>query len=709
MDYSTLNQSQPFKPRHAVMGRLNLATWWLIVLASAQVSAQELTPSQAPPAAAISTNNSSGPLAYKKMSLQELMDLDVTSVAKQPEPYRQAPAAIDVITGDEIARSGASSIPEALRLADNLEVAQVSSSSWNIGARGFNSSVGNKLLVLIDGRSVYTPLFAGVLWNAQDYLLEDIDRIEVVSGPGGTLWGANAVNGVINITSKSAKDTQGLYVEGGGGNQLQGFAGARYGGVLASNVYYRVYGKFFDRNSEVFADGSGAHDSWYQGQGGFRIDSDASPQNQFTLQGDLYAGDNDATPGGEGNPTAVGKTDGGNILGRWTHTYAEDSDMTFQMYYDRTHIDAPFAGAPAEPAFPPFFPASPAIPPGDLKDDLDTYDFDFQDRFHLGTWNHIVWGLGYRFTHDVVNNAPAVAFFPTTLDQSLYSGFIQDEIKLCDRVALTLGSKVEHNDYTGFEFEPSGRLQWNVTDNQMFWGAVSRAVRTPSRYDRDLFQPGPQDVYIFHLSGNNSFESETVLAYELGYRAQITSEFSGSLSAFYNHYSHLRSQTDTTVLGNPLTLIDVTFHNNLTADTGGLELSADYQMLDWWRLHAGYDLLEENITVGPGGDANKGLNETADPQNQVFFRSSMDLPCRTELDAAFRWIDEVHNNNGSTPGTVPAYAEVDVRLGWHATKNLELSVVGQNLLHEQHPEAGFPGSAQEQIVRSIYGKMTWRF
>ena len=656
-----------------------------------------------------STNtDSNATLAYKKMSLEQLMNLDVTSVSKEPEPYKNAPAAIDVITSDEIRRSGASSIPEALRLADNLDVAQVSSSGWDISARGFNSSVSDKLLVLMDGRSVYTPLFAGVIWGSQDYLLADIDRIEVVSGPGGTLWGANAVNGVINITSKSAKDTQGLYVEAGGGSQLEDFTAARYGGLLATNVYYRVYAKYFDVGSEVFDNGSSANDSWNRGQAGFRIDSEASPQNPLTLQGDFYVGQSDVTPGGEGNPQASGTTFGGNMLGRWTHIFSDENDLSLQVYYDRTHIEAPFPGAPDVPAFPPLFPESPAIPAGTLHDDLDTVDVDFQDRFQLGERNHIVWGLGYRFTHDVVGNIPTVTFLPATLDQNLFSGFVQDEIKLLDKVHLTLGSKVEHNDYTGFEYEPSARLQWDVTDKQMIWGAVSRSVRMPSRYDTDLYQPAPNYVYVYHLTGNPDFESENVVAYELGYRAQITSKFSGSLSAFYNDYHNLRSESEKITPTSLTSLIDINFQNNLEGDTYGFELSADYQLLTWWRLHAGYDLLKENIHVKPGAiDVDKGLNETADPENQVFLRSSMDLPGHTELDANARWIDTVRNNNGSTVGTVPGYFELDVRLGWHVTKNLEVSIVGQNLLHAQHAEAGFPGPTQEQIVRGVYGKISF--
>jgi iron complex outermembrane receptor protein len=636
------------------------------------------------------TAQNEGPATYKKMSLQELMALDVTSVSKSAEPYADAPAAIQVITGDDIRRSGATLIPEALRLADNLEVAQLTSSSWDISARGFNSSVGDKLLVLIDGRSVYTPLFSGVIWNMQDYLLEDIDRIEVISGPGGTLWGANAVNGVINILSKNAKDTQGLYLEAGGGTQTQDFTGVRYGGQIASNVYYRVYGKYFDEGAEVFSDGKSADDPWNRAQGGFRIDADRSPQDQLTLQGDLYVGDTDTVPGGEGTQQAEGTTSGANMLGRWTHTFSDTSDLSLQVYYDYTHIAAPFQADAALDE-----------PEGLLRDDLDTYDVDFQDRFELGERNRIIWGLGYRFTHDVVSNAPVVGFTPGTLDQNLFSGFAQDQIKLIDKVYLTLGSKLEHNDFTGFEYEPSGRLQWNMTDHQMVWAAISRAVRTPSRYDRDLEEPAPPAAPF--LGSNSTFESETVLAYELGYRAQVSQKVSGSLSLFYNDYDHLRSLDYT-----PKTLVPFYFQNDLEGDTYGFEFSANYQVLDWWRLHGGYDLLKEDIHVRPGGvDLDDALNETADPQQQVFLRSSMDLPYRLELDISSRWVDRVHNSDGPTPGEVPAYADVDVRIGWRATSHMEFSIVGENLLHNYHAEAGFPGAAQEEIARAVYGKVSF--
>ena len=674
------------------MAQCGMIVWLIAAAAITRADAQSTGPA---------ATNAPEVASYKRMTLEQLMALDVTSVAKEPEPYGEAPAAIQVITADDIRRSGATLIPEALRLADNLEVAQVTSSSWDISARGFNSAVGDKLLVLMDGRSVYTPLFSGVIWNMQDYLLEDIDRIEVISGPGGTLWGANAVNGVINITSKSAENTQGLYLEAGGGTGTQDFEGVRYGGLLASNVYYRVYGKYFDQSEEVFSNGASAHDGWNRGQGGFRIDSEASPQNHFTVQGDFFAGDTDVASGAEGT------TGGGDLLTRWTHTFSEENDLTLQIYYDQTHLAAPFPSAPALPAFPPYFPASPAIPAGVLTENLDTFDVDFQDRFGWGERQRFVWGLGYRFTRDVVDNAPSVAFIPATLDQNLFSGFIQDEIKLHERLILTLGSKVEHNDFTGFEDEPSGRLQWNLAEKQMVWAAISKAVRAPSRYDEDLYQPSPGYTYLYRLVPGPDFRSESVVAYELGYRAQVSSKVSGSLSAFYNDYDHLRSTGDYIALGQP-SLITTYFQNNLQAHTYGFEFSGNYQVLDGWRLHAGYDLLKEDIYIRPGTvDVNDGLNETADPQQQVMLRSSMDLPYRIELDVSGRWIDTVHDNSGSTPGTVPSYGEMDVRLGWHATPRVEFSIVGQNLLHDHHPEAGFPSSAREEIARTVFGKVSY--
>jgi iron complex outermembrane receptor protein len=690
--------SRPCLDARVIVGTICPLFFAAVMTAGAQAAEPDQTagaaPSNTPPpvtATPEASTEDNGQNAFKNMSLEELMNQDVTSVSKQAEPLLDAPSAIQVITNEEIVRSGASSLPEALRLADNLQVAQDNSHDWNITARGFNTGLANKLLVLIDGRTIYTPLYSGVIWDEQNPMLADLDRIEVISGPGGTLWGANAVNGVINIISKSAEETQGWYTEASAGSQPRDEAAIRYGGTLAPNVYYRVYGQYFDRNNEIFSDGVPGHDSWSDGRGGFRIDTAGSSEDKFTVQGDYYNG-------AEGHPTLPGTdTDsGGNILGRWSHTFSADSDTSLQIYYDRTNLTVQEPALALEPA-------------GIFGDDLDTADLSFQHNLQLDDRNHIVWGFGYRFTHDVASNAPSAELLPATLDQNLYNIFGQDEIKLLDNLFLTLGSKVEHNDYTGFEYEPSARLQWNFVPNQMLWAAVSRAVRTPSRLDRDLYEPtglpagAPQSV----LDGSTSFSSEKLIAYELGYRAQFSSQVSGSISAYYNDYSDIRSTTPGPAASGSLPII---LQNNLEGQTYGVEASSDYQMLDWWRWHAGYDYLQEHIHVKPGEvDFTNGLNETADPSHQVFLRSSMDLPQNIQFDTEGRWIDQLIISNGPTAATVPGYFELNARLGWQPVKNVEVSVVGENLLHAYHAEYGFPGPTQEAIQRSVYGKITWRF
>ena len=642
-----------------------------------------------PPALAQTTGDATEVKSLKLLSLDELADIEVTSVSKRPEKLFEAASAIEVITNDDILRSGAASIAEALRLAPNLEVAQKGAHSWGISARGFNTDLANKLLVLMDGRAVYTPLYSGVFWERQDYLLADLDRIEVVSGPGGTLWGANAVNGVINIISKSAKDTQGLYAEAGGGGELEGFGGARYGGKLAPNVYFRVYGKYTDWDGGTLTNGTPAHDAWHIGQGGFRLDATTANQDTLTLQGDVYGSTQEVLSGG------TSKESGHNLLGRWSHVLAGDSTMTLQVYYDHTHLDGD------TPAF--VTNGLTLAPAGRLTDDLDTYDVDFQHTFHAGGRHQLIWGLGYRLTRDEVGNAPALGFLPPNLTQKLYSGFLQDEIKLRDNLVFTLGSKVEHNDYTGSEWEPGARLQWNIDNRHLVWAAVSRAVRMPSRIDRDVSQAVPP--YFVLLAGGQDFQSETLMAYELGYRAQLNPRLTASFTAFYNRYDHVRSTSLS-----PVTIFPLFFANQVEGETEGVEMSFAYQAASWWRLQGGYNFLTEDLHVQPGGyDFNNALNETADPRNQLSLRSAMDLPHNVELDVAWRWVDELTINNAGVPNTVPAYAELDLRLAWHPTPAFELSVVGRNLLHDHHAEYGIPGPTREEIDRSVYGKVTWRF
>lgn len=647
------------------------------------------------------TEDSQSAEVLKKLSLEELLNMEVTSVSKREEKLSEVPSAIQVITQENIRRSGATSIPEALRLAGNLHIAQKNSSSWAISARGFNTDLANKMLVLIDGRTVYTPLFSGVFWDRQDYLLEDIERIEVISGPGGTLWGSNAVNGVINIITKSSQDTQGLYAEAGGGTELRYFTGLRYGGMLGPKTSFRVYGKYADRDKTFFPNAEDASDAWRIGQTGFSMETRSSEKNTFTLQGDYYDGLADMPTGGE--------TDvwGANFLARWSHTFSANSDMRLQLYYDKTSLAQ---------EVPQSMSADNAIvfaPAGTLGDDLDTYDVDFQHRLQLGQQNQLVWGFGFRYTHDEVENAPGLAFSPTTLDRNLINVFAQDKVALAENFFFTIGTKVEHNDYTGFEFEPSARLQLNITDKQTIWGAVSRAVRMPSRIDRHIRLPTPGFAPIVEnlLVGGADFESETLVAYELGYRFQLASSVSGSIATFYNVYDEVRS----TSLGPPDPVFGLPFplfyKNDLEGEAYGFETAIAYTVFDWWRLHAAYNLFQADIRIKPDGqDFNNALNETADPKHRFSLRSSMNFLRNMELDAGLRWVDSFVYNNAGQPAEVDAYAELQVRLGWHITNKIELSVTGQNLLNDRHLEyvASSPNPRAE-IQRGVYGKLAFQF
>jgi iron complex outermembrane receptor protein len=609
------------------------------------------------------------PLSLKSLTVEQLMDIEVTSVSKRPEKLSATASAIQVITADDIARSGASSIPEALRLASNLEVAQIDARQWAITSRGFNNVFADKMLVLIDGRTVYTPLYAGVYWDVQDTMLEDLDRIEVISGPGATQWGANAVNGVINITTKSARDTQGGLITAGGGTELSAATAVRYGGELAPGVYYRVYGKYFDRGDSLRRSGLEGDDAWRMEQGGFRVDWEAAPDNTLTVQGDLYSGT--ATRAG---PDDTGMN-GRNLLGRWSRTLAGDSDIKLQVYYDQTHRNIP----------------------GSFTQSLDTFDVDFQHRFPLGRRHDIVWGFGYRMVDDDVVNTPANAFLPARVSHEWFNAFLQDEIALSgDRLHLTLGSKLERNDYTGYELEPSVRAAWLLPAAQTLWAAVSRAVRTPSRIDRDLYSPATPP---YRVAGGPNVVSEKLLAYELGYRVQVDPQLALSLATFYNDYRDLRSLEPLT----PPAAFPVVINSGLDGRSVGAELSAEWQAAAAWRLRGGYTELHVRSEPQPGlPDRIGGRNVANDPSHQLFLRSQWDMSAKWELDATARAISRIANQS------VPGYAELDLHLGWQPTAALQLSLAGQNLLHAEHAEFNPPG-ARRLIQRGVYGKATWRF
>ena len=609
------------------------------------------------------------PGALKNLTIGQLMDIDVTSVSKRPEKLFETASAIQVVTADDIRRSGATSIPEALRLASNLEVAQIDSRQWAITARGFNNVFADKMLVLIDGRSVYTPLYAGVYWDVQDTLLEDLDRIEVISGPGATQWGANAVNGVINITTKSAKDTQGGLLLGGVGTDLRNSAGARYGGQLAPGVYYRVYGKYFDRGDSVRSDGRRSNDAWRTIQGGFRVDWDAVANNSFTLQGDAYNGSI-----GQVGPDNI-RVNGVNMLGRWTRTLAENSDLKLKVYFDRTHRRIP----------------------GSFTQDLNTTDLDFQHRFPLGTAHDLVWGFGYRVVADDIVNTPANAFLPPRVSRELFNAFAQDEIILSkDRLVLTLGTKIEHDGYTGLEFEPSARAAWTPNKQNTVWLAISRAVRTPSRVDRDLFSPATPP---YRVAGGSHVVSEKLIASELGYRVQLDPRVLVSLATFFNDYDDLRSLEPL----HPPLAFPVETSSGLRGRSAGAELTAEWRATPAWRLRAGYTEMRVRSEPQPGAIGRGTRNSIVrDPNHQFHLRSLWDLSAKWECDAEFRYVSAITNQ------TVPGYSEADFRVGWNPSATWEISVIGKNLLHNHHPEFNAPGSRRE-IERSVYTKASWRF
>src|SRR5467141_3868778 len=565
------------------------------------------------------------------MSMEDLMNLQVTSVTKHTQKVADAAAAIFVITQEDIRRSGAASIPEALRLVPGLEVARIDQNKWAIGSRGFNGRFDNKLLVLIDGRSVYTPLFSGVYWNVQDVMLEDVDRIEVIRGPGATLWGANAVDGVINVITKKAKSTQSAVVTAGAGTDERAAGGVRYGGKLGDNTYYRAYTKYFDWGPSAYPSGMTAHDGWDALRGGFRADWTPAGANSLTLQGDVYRTRFDETltvaslsaPYSNTFPNN-GKYSGGNILGRWNHT-SEGSSMSLKMYYDNTTIsDHSLFG-----------------------DHQNIFDLDFQHGFPVGDSQQFVWGLGYRSIRDKNDSSFTVSLQPNQVTLNQFSTFLQDEISLVDnRLQITLGSKFERNEFTGFEIEPNARLLWNLTPNQSIWTAVSRAVRTPAlteeglRLNSAVIPPGtpsnptpfPAVIAVFGSHRFNSqFNSEDLLAYELGYRVQATSNLPLDIATFYNNYSNLRTAEPGTpfVEGSPAPtdiVIPFVAGNKMSGGTYGVELFADWKVVPKWRLVGSYSYLQMNIHKNANSlDATPDNPNGSSPRHQWYLRSSIDL------------------------------------------------------------------------------------
>lgn len=631
-------------------------------------------------------------LDLSEVPLEILLNMDVT-ILRGHDNLSKTPAAISVVTSDDIRRSGAMSIPEALRQVPGMEAARVDASEWAVSVRGFNDVFANKLLVLQDGRTVYSPLFSGVFWDVQGAMMEDIDRIEVIRGPGSTVWGANAVNGVINVITKSAKDTQGMLASAGAGNIDQGFINARYGGQLGSNVFYRVYGTYLNHDSFPDPNGHDANNAWRMGRSGFHLDWEATANDLVTLQGDGYIGSvhQDFTTFSLLGPSiivvpATVDVRGGNILGRWTHTFSDTSELKAQLYYDHTSRDANI-----------------------FTERRDTVDLDVQHNFALGERNVVTWGFGYRLSSDTFNGGPTVSFDPASKDLNLFSGFAQDEVTLVpDRVKLTLGTKVEHNDFSGWELEPGGRLAWTPDDRNTFWTSVSRAVRTPSRAEEGIhlaeITSSPFGPAVLQISGSDDFESEKLMAYEAGYRVHPCSKASLDLAGFYNVYDDLRSLE----VGTPTPpIIPVTVGNGLYGSTYGVEAAATVEVASWWRLNPTYTLLKMDLHKHRNSTDTTSVQqiEGQDPQQQFSLHSAMDLPRNISLDATLRYVDSLPSLK------VSSYVTMDVRIAWRASKNLEFAIVGQDLFTPRHAEfrPTFVQTEPSDVPRSFYAKVTWRF
>jgi iron complex outermembrane receptor protein len=643
---------------------------------------------------AASASAEDGTRALTELSLEELSNIEVTSVSKKEEPLADAAAAIAVISSETLRRSGATTIPEALRLVPGLHIAQATSNVWAVNARGFSSGNSAKLLVLSDTRSIYTPFFSGVFWDVQDFVLEDIDRVEVIRGPGASLWGANAVNGVINITTRSAKETQGAYFEGGGGTLERGFGAVRYGGKLGEGLYFRVFAQGFDRSALFNPDGP-RDDNWKLGHFGFRADGEISAKDKLTLQADAYAGDiGQISPsvrvGSRPGPAGklVAGVAGGNVLARWTRTFESGSDVELRVYYDGTHRD--------DPTF---------------VDNLDTLDADLQHRIQLPLRQELVWGLNYRWMNNRNRGKGLLALNPPDAQDSVISGFVQDQIAVLDSLKLTLGSKLEHNDFSGVEIQPTARIAWNPFHGHVLWGSASRAVRVPTRIERDVdvTVTNPGQTPVIKLLGNRDYGSELLFAYELGYRWQVKQALFVDLAAYYNIYHRLDSLEFNPPFADPQTgqtIVPIVNKNLTDGVSRGVEASLTFTPARSWRLVANYSYIL--ITIHPNGqDLNGGYTFAGlTPRNQVALQSFLDLPSHFQLDAFFRYADSLRATKDFGPGQyVPDYASLDLRLSWQGWKGLDFSLVGQNLLQDHHRE--FPGGSE--VERTFYAKVAGRF
>ncbi len=642
----------------------------------------------------------------KALSLEDLAETQVVSVSKIPQKLSDAPAAVFVVTREDIRRSGARSIPEALRLVPGVEAARIDANKWAVTIRGFNMIFANKLLVLIDGRSIYTPLYSGVYWEVQDLLLDDVDRIEVIRGPGAAIWGANAVNGVVNIITRPAGQTQGGLVKSGTGTDDRAVGAARYGGAMGDGAHYRIFAKYTERDGMVnLGGGEGADDSDAL-RGGFRLDWRPDGRDKATISGEIYGADigerlflsGFTTPPFERKVDTIADAEGGHLLGRWSRTFSDDADLTLLAYYDAARREDILLGQ-----------------------STDTIDLELRHRFSLGERQEIVWGIGYRRYRDDVDGTFFVEIHPESTEDDLFTLFFQDTFSLMpDRLRLILGARFEHNEFTGLEAQPNLRLLWKPggsgEDRHTLWAAVSRAVRTPSRSDHGLQAnlvriPLPEGgINRITVLGDDDFTSEDLTAWEAGYRIQPRDWLSVDMAAFFNRYDDLRTIEPGAPFPDPAApagrlVTPLWIDNRMSGEIYGAEMAVHFQPRPWWSLFAGYAWTEIDLDLDPdSGDIRSEAQADRSPGHTAQLRSYLDLPHDLEMDTALFFVD------GLPDFHLSAHTRLDLRLGWHPSERLSFSLKGENLLDDRHPEFGtLEGTVAAEIEQSLYGEVVWRF
>lgn len=637
------------------------------------------------------------------MNIEDLMNIKVTSVSKMEQKLSRTASAVFVIEREDIRRSGALNIPDLLRMVPGMDVAQITSNTWAIGARGLNGRFSNKLLVMIDGRRVYSLTTGGVFWDVSTVPLEDIDRIEVIRGPGGSVWGANAVDGVINIITKKADETHGGLVTAGGGNVDQGFGLVQYGGLLDKKVDYRIFTKYLNQDHMPDGSGQSGGDAWHLLQGGFRADATLSAKDTLMVQGNLYTGEED-DPGlflssiASLNPQFVdlqANLSGGFIQSVWNHSFSARAGTSLEISYDTYQRN------------------------DSLREGRKTLNVDFQHHILWGDRQDILWGLAFQNTSSKSDGNLEVSLNPPAASYQLFSSFVQDEIALLpDQLYLTVGTKLERNYYTGWAAMPSVRLAWQIDDRHTVWSAFSRPIRTPNENDTALrtnfaSSAGSGGIpVVFGIVGNPNFQNEKIYAYELGYRTMVSNKFSVDLAGFYNEYKDLQSiepgvpflESDPA----PLHLVvPVTYENLLHGEAHGLEISTSWKVLPKWTLSPGYAFEAIHMHADPASQdtTSAAIAEGSSPRHSAQLRSRVELPRGFEWDASAYFVDRLNSGN------IPSYTRLDAQLSWKWTEQGTISLVGQNLLQDQHFEFQDPTHSiiANQVKRSAYAVIRWRF